>query len=199
MIIFFLDIKAQDTINKMLSFSFSWTPVYYAPNNGKFRLDAIIPLTFETNVSYNLKNISIVSGLGFQEWHQIYLSLISPGIEPVKAEFEPDKTERMQRLTLRVPIQINYIMTKSNSGVIPYLRMEFANEFAFYKSRYYSDDIYINSESFKDYSISANAGYGILIKLSESLKLVTELSMGTYLLKGLFNSPHIKFKIGVMI
>ena len=188
-----ISIKAQDAVTKRFSFSFSLTPIYYGPNDGKFRLDGIVPLALETNVYSNLKNRTIIlSGIGIQEWHQMYNN-------GIYIENTPIKSEKMQRIVLRIPIQINYKLTRDNKKMIPYVKTEFVNELGFLKSRIYRDGIYENTQKSTDYSNSVNIGYGALSNISKSIKLLTEFSMGTYIISGPFNTFHMKLKIGILI
>lgn len=187
-------VNAQDTITKRNFFySFSWTPTYYGPNDGKYRLDVIIPLVFEANVYSNLKNRTIIlSGLGIQQLRQMY-------VDGVYIENAPIKSEKMQRIILRIPIQVNYKLTKDYKKIMPYVKTEFVNEFGFLKSRIYSDGIYINTNNSTFYSNSVNIGYGALSNISKPIRLLTEISMGTYILSGPFDAFHIKLKIGILI
>ena len=82
---------------------------------------------------------------------------------------------------------------------MPYVKAEFVNELGFLKSRIYSDGIYMKTNNSAFYSNSMNIGYGALSNISKSIKLLTEISMGTYLLSGPFDALHIKLKIGILI
>jgi hypothetical protein len=187
-------LAAQDPKIDRVYYSLSWTPIYYGPNDGEFRLDAILPVNFEANVFYNLNNsISISSGIGFQDTR---ISNLSWGTSSI---YDPTKSEKWESTTLRVPIQLNYKLSKNDKLITPYLKAEFVNEFEFLKARQYQDDILVNSNSVQVYANGINFGIGTFLNISKSIILLTEGSLGTHLYNYSFDGYQIKLKIGLMI
>jgi hypothetical protein len=184
---------AQEAKSHKVSYSFSWTPVYYGPNDRKFRLDDVLSTNFEANVYYKLKNrISISSGIGLQNWQKTYLSW------SYSSMYDPSKSERHRNTTVRIPLQLNYYLTDAGKGITPYLKTEFINEFQFIKARYYQDDILVDFNTMRVYSNSINFGIGALISTNKSIMLLTEGSLGTYLYHYPFDGYQIRLKIGIM-
>jgi len=186
--------SSQDSKIDRFSYSISWIPIYYGPNDGEFRLDAIVPLTLEAIVHYKIVNrFRIASGIGFQNWHKSYSSWRYLSI------YDPSKSERWSHNVLRLPIQINYFLTKDDKNLIPYIKSELVNEFGFEWLKSYQDDQLTFSESYKIYSTTLDFGFGTLIKISNSLRLITEGSIGTHLYNYPFDGYQIKLKVGIMI
>lgn len=187
-------LAAQDPKIDRISYSLSWTPIYYGPNDGEFRLDAILPVNFEANVFYNPNNrISISSGIGFQEVHKSNLSWGYLSI------YDPTKSEKWGSKVLRVPIQINYFVTKDNRNLSPYVKAEFVNEFITNWLKQYQDVLLTNSDSYNIYSNTIDIGIGAMIRISNSINLITEGSIGTHLSNSPFDGYQIRLKIGIMI
>ena len=185
-------INAQDSKTDRLSYSFSWTPIYYGPNSQGFNFNDILPLGFEANINYRILNrISVSSGIGYQGWHRSYIGWFDP--------FDSTKSNKMQSNTIRIPVQINYYILRNNSKITPYLKAEIVNEFGFNKSSFFEDDILASSDSFRNYSVSANIGLGNYFNISKSIAILTECSFGTYLYADPFNSYQIKLKLGILI
>jgi hypothetical protein len=193
-VILTLNVTAQDSKIDRISYSLSWTPIYYGPNYRAFRLKDVSPAVFEVNINYQiLKRVSISSGIGYFGWHK---SSVGWGWWPT---YDPTKSVNSQSNTIRIPIQINYQLTKGNLKINPYLKAEIVNEFGFHRSRFYQDDILIDSDSFKTYMTSINIGFGNLFNISKSIMFLTEASLGTYLYDDPFNSFQIKLKLGILI
>lgn len=193
LIILTINLSAQDSKIDRFSYSLSWTPIYYGPNDGEFRLDAILPLAFETNINYKIVNrISVSSGIGYQSWNRSHVGWWESIIDPTKST-------NSQSNTLRIPFQISYQLTKDKLKINPYLKTEIINEFGFNRTRFYKDDILNDSDSFKTYSTTFHLGIGNLFNISKSIMLLSECSLGTYVYRDPFNSYQIKLKLGILI
>jgi len=189
-----INLNAQDSKIDRFSYSLSWTPIYYGPNDGEFRLDAIIPITLEATIHYKIVNrFAIASGIGFQNWHNSYLSW---GYLSV---IDPSKSERWCTNVLRLPIQITYFLTKDDKYLIPYFKSELVNEFGHDWIKRYQDNNVVFSDSYKTYSNTLDFGFGTLMRITNSLRLITEGSIGTHLHNYPFDGYQIKLKVGIMI
>lgn len=189
-----ININAQDAKINRISYSLSWTPIYYGPNDGEFRLDAILPVNFEGNIYYNFLNrIYISSGIGLQDWRKSYISW------GILSAYDPTKSEKWKNTNLRVPIQLSYALTKNENLIRPYLKAEFVNEFDFLKHSQFQDEILVGSNTTKFYANGINFGLGTFLKISNSILLLTEASLGTHLYNDSFDGYQFKLKIGVMI
>ena len=187
-------VYSQDSKINRLSYSLSWTPIYYGPNDGEFRFDAIIPLTLEAKVHYILINrLSFSSGLGFQKWHESNLGWSYWSI------YDPTKSEKWGYYGLRIPLQIDYYLSKENQIIRTYFKSEFVNEFGTNWTKRFQDDMMTFSDSFKTYTNSLNIGFGALVKISSSINILTEGSIGTHLYKSYFDGYQIKLKLGILI
>jgi hypothetical protein len=187
-------IYSQDSKIDRLSYSVSWLPIYYGPNDGEFRLDAIIPATFEAIIHYRIAaRFAISSGIGFQEWHKSYLSW---GYLSV---FDPAKSESWTGSVIRIPVQLSYFLTKGNKNLSPYIKTEFVNEFGKNWIKRYQDVQLANTDSYTTYYNTIDLGFGILIKISNKFNLITEGAIGTYLNSDPFKGYQIKLKIGIML
>jgi hypothetical protein len=185
---------SQDSKIDRFSYSISWTPIYYGPNDGEFRFDAIIPLTFEARIHYSLvKRLSLSSGLGFQEWHE---SNLGWGYWSI---YDPTKSEKWGYYDLRIPLQMDFFLSKENKIIKTYIKSEFVNEFGTNWTKRFQDDIMTYSDSFKTYNNSLYFGLGAFIKISSSINILTEGSIGTHLYKYPFDGYQIKLKLGIMI
>lgn len=189
-----LNLNAQDSRIDRFSYSLSWTPIYYGPNDGEFRLDAILPVTLEATVHYKIVNrFAIASGIGFQNWNKSYLSW---GYLSV---YDPSKSERWCNNVLRLPVQINYFLTNDDKNLTPYIKSELVNEFGFDRIKRYQDDQLTYSDSYNIYSNTLDIGFGTLMRITNSLRLITEVSIGTHLHNYPFDGYQIKLKVGIMI
>jgi hypothetical protein len=187
-------IYSQDSKKDRLSYSVSWVPIYYGPNDGEFRLDAIIPVTFEAIIHYRIApRFAISSGIGFQEWHKSHLSW---GYLSV---FDPVKSESWTGSVIRIPVQLSYFLTKEDKNIIPYIKTEFVNEFGKNWIKRYQDGQLANSDSYTTYYNTIDLGFGTLIKISNKFSLITEGAIGTYLNTDPFKGYQIKLKIGIML
>lgn len=184
---------AQDNNPSKLSYSISWTPIYYGPNVGEFRLDAIVPLTFESQLHYRiLKQVELSTGCGFQHWQKSSIGW------SFLVQFDPTKSKVRTANTVRIPIQISYILKHKNQITNSYLKAEYINEFYKGVTRLYSDNILVETVGpYKNYNSSLLVGYGIKSNLSKSIYLITELAVGTYILEDPLNGYQIKLKIGL--
>jgi hypothetical protein len=177
-----------------LAYSLSWTPIYYGPNDGEFRFDAIIPVTFETKIHYMLiRRLSLSSGVGFQEWHESNLGWSYWSI------YDPTKSEKWGCHDFRIPFQLDYFLSLENKIIKPYLKSEFVNEFGTSWTKRFQDDIMTSSDSYRTYTNSINIGFGALFRLSNSINILTEGSIGTNLNKSPFDGYQIKLKLGILI
>jgi hypothetical protein len=187
-------IYSHDSKIDRFSFSFSWTPIYYGPNDGEFRFDAIIPVTLEAKIHYMLINrFSFSSGFGFQEWQES-----NPGWS-YWSIYDPTKSEKWGYYDLRIPLQIDYFLSEENQIIETYIKSEFVNEFGTNWTKRFQDDIMSYSHSFKTYTNSLNIGFGALIKIGGPINILTEGSIGTHLSKSPFDGYQIKLKFGIMI
>ena len=187
-------IYSQDSKNDRLSYSFSWAPIYYGPNDGGFRLVAIIPVTFEAIIHYRIASrFAISSGIGFQVWHKSYSSW---GYLSV---IDPTKSESWASSVIRIPIQVSYFISKENKNLNPYIITEFVNELGKTWIRRYQDVQLANSDTYTDYYNTIDLGFGTLIKIRNKLNLITEGSVGTYLNTAPFEGYQIKLKVGIML
>lgn len=184
---------AQDSIQNRFSYSIAWTPVYYGPNDGRFRIDAVIPVNFDAKVHYRIiKNFSISSGLGFQ-WRSttysnwLYLSYHDPAL-----------SEKWNDKTVRIPLQIAYFLKSAKGKIKPYLKSEFDYELNYYLINQYRGDELVNSNSFHYNSSVMDLGFGTLIRINNSLKILTEGSIGTRIINDPFYGYQVKIKLGIM-
>jgi hypothetical protein len=184
---------SQDNSPSRLSYSIAWTPIYYGPNDGEFRLDAIIPLSFESQIHYRiLKQVEISTGIGFQHRQQSYTGWMFLSV------YDPTKSEEWITNTTRIPIQVSYFLKNKKEITRSYLKTEYVNEFYKRETRMYSDNILADTFGpYKDYNASLFVGYGIKSKLFNSIYLISELAVGTYIVEDPFNGYQIKLKVGL--
>jgi hypothetical protein len=184
---------SQDNSPSRLSYSIAWTPIYYGPNDGEFRLDAIIPLSFESQIHYRiLKQVEISTGIGFQHRQQSYTGWMFLSV------YDPTKSEEWITNTTRIPIQVSYFLNTNKEKTRSYLKTEYVNEFYKRETRMYSDNILADTFGpYKDYNASLFVGYGIKSKLFNSIYLISELAVGTYIVEDPFNGYQIKLKVGL--
>jgi hypothetical protein len=195
LIILTLNISAQDSRIDRFSYSLSWAPIYYGPNDGAFRFKDVFPIVFEANINYQiLKRVTISSGVGYFGYHKSI-----KGWGWASTSYDPTKSTDSHLNTIRIPFQINYHLLKDNLKTNPYLKIEIVNEFAFNKTSFSQNDIVVKSDSFRTYSTSSNVGFGSFFNISKSFAILTECSLGTYLYKDPFNSYQIKLKLGILI
>lgn len=145
---------AQDKSPSKLSYSIAWTPIYYGPNDG-FKLDDIIPLTFESQIHYRIiRKVEISTGIGFQHWEQTYSGWMFLSV------YDPTKSEKWITNTARIPIQVSYLLKSKNDIPRSYLKAEYVNEFYKTETRMYSDNILFDTFGpSKDYNASLFVGY----------------------------------------
>jgi len=195
MILSFLtfNLFAQNSIKDRLSYSISWTPMYYGIHDYGFSSDLIKPVSFEAKIHYRIAGrFSISTGIGYQTSHHTSLDWeFLPG-------YDPSQSIKACTNVIKLPIQINYFLTKEDKNFIPYIKSEFVNEFATNWNKFYQDDKLNDSMSTNYYSNTIDLGLGALIKINNTLNLFTEVSYGKYLVNHSNNDYLIKAKIGIM-
>jgi hypothetical protein len=90
-------------------------------------------------------------------------------------------------------------LTKDDKDLIPYLKTEFVNEFGSGWVKGFQGDQRTYTHSSKIYSNTLDFGFGTLFRISNSLKFITEGSVGTHLKNFPFDGYQIKLKVGIMI
>lgn len=192
--ILIFNLNAQDSIQNRFSYSFAWTPVYFGPNDGGFRIDAVIPINFDAKVHYRLiKNVSISSGIGFQGRFKTYSNWL------LLSTFDPSKSEKWNNKTFRFPFQIDYLLKPENDKIKPYLKSEFVYEYNFSTINQYQSNELINTYSYHFNSCTMDFGFGTLIKINNTFDIITEGSIGTHIINDPFDAYQIKIKLGIMI
>jgi hypothetical protein len=193
-IILTFNLNAQDSIQNRFSYSIAWTPIYYGPNDGRFRIDAVIPINFDVKVHYRLiKNISISSGIGFQGRSKTYSNWL------YLSYFDPSLSEKWNNKTLKLPLQVNCFLKSENDKIKPFLKSEFVYESNYTSVSQYQGDELINSYSYHFNSSTMDFGFGTLIRINNSFKILTEGSIGTRIINDPFDGYQIRLKLGIMI
>lgn len=190
---FTFNLFAQDSITDRFSYSIAWTPLYYGINDVEFSRDLIKPVNFEAKIHYRfVSKFEISTGIGFQNSHHTSLGW---SFLPV---YDPSQSIRACTNVVKLPIQINYFLTKNDKNLIPYIKSEFVNEFAKNWNKLYQDDQLSDSMSRNYYSITIDLGFGALIKINNTLNLFTEGSLGKFLTNNSNSDYQIKIKLGIM-
>ena len=186
---------AQNGEIDKLSFSISWTPEYWGPNDGEFRLDAVLPLNFESLIHYKpFRRLSFSTGLGFQRFVMDGLSW------PENSVIDVNRSYKWVVNEFRVPVQVNFHFSENITNVDSYLKAEYTNEFTFSKSTYYEYDIISKTRSSSWYSSSIGLGVGSIFRANKSIGILIEGSLGTILDKDiLFQMYIITLKLGIVL
>ena len=189
-----LNVFAQKEEVDRLSFSVSWTPEYWGPNDGELRLDAISPLNFESLVHYKpFRRLSFSTGLGFQR------NVMSGLSWPTNSVIDVDKSYKWVIIEFRVPVQAYFHFSENITNIDTYLKAEFTNEFTFSKLTYYESDIISSKRSNSWYSSSIGLGVGSILRANKSIGILIEGSLGTVLDKDvLFQLYIFKLKLGIV-
>ena len=190
-----VNIFAQNNDVDKLSFSISWTPEYWGPNDGKFRLDAVLPLNFESLIHYKpFGRLSFSTGLGFQRFVMSGLSW------PTNSVIDVNRSYKWVFNEFRVPVQANFHFSENITNVDSYLKAEYTNEFTFSKSTYYESDIISSQRSNSWYSSSIGLGFGSIFRANKSIGILIEGSLGTVLDRDvLFQMYIFKLKFGIVL
>ena len=193
-IILIYNLNAQDSIQNRFSYSLAWTPIYFGPNDGRFRIDAVIPFNFDAKVHYRLiKKISISSGIGFQGRFKTYSNWL------YLSTFDPSKSEKWNNKTVRLPFQIDYLLKTESDKIKPYLKSEFVYESNYSSVNQYQSNELVNTYSYHFNSYTMDFGFGTLIKINNTFDILTEGSIGTHIINDPFDAYQIKIKLGIMI
>ena len=189
-----LKISAQDKREDRFSYSFAWAPTYYGPINPGFQLDNYIPFTFEANIYFNIiKRLTISTGIGYQGWFKTYNYMFNP------TKYDPNESDKFRSNELRIPLQLNFYITKDSVKFKTYIKAEIINEFDFNKYILSLNKSILESIHQNDYSRSINIGLGKLCNITRKIILLSEISLGTYADSDFFKSYLIKIKLGIMI
>ena len=189
-----INLLAQEKEIDRFSFTIAWTPAYYGPNNGDFRIDAILPFSFESLIYFKpWKKFSFSSGFGYwrHDWTMNswwWLSTIDAG-----------KSQRDIYNTIQIPLQIHYYLFKSTKNADVYFKTAFINEFMFSKTIYYEYDIIDHTDSDRFYTPSIALGIGSMFRKNKAVGILIEGSMGTYLDLDLFEMYILRIKFGVVL
>ena len=190
-----INTNAQEHERNKVSFSIAWAPEYSGPNDGKFRLDALFPITFESLVHYKpFKKLSFSSGIGYNrhvwEWQ----------FWPELSIIDLNKSYRWIINEIRIPVQIYYHFSEGKGKTDTYIKTEFRNEFTFSEMIYYDYDEIVNSRSNTWYSSSICMGIGSILRVNKSIGLLIEGSLGTVLDRDfLFGMYIISMKLGIVL
>jgi len=190
-----LNLSAQEKKDKIISYSISWTPEYWGPNDGKFRFDAMLPINFESLVHFKpFRSLSCASGLGYKRD-------INKGLSwPELSIIDTDKSYTWIINKFRVPVQVYYHFSKGMTRFDPYLKTEFINEFNFSNMTYYENDIVSSKQSYSYYDSYLGVGFGNIFRADKSIGIIVEGSLNTVLDKDvLFDMYILKIKLGVLI
>lgn len=189
------NVLAQNCEINRLSFSISWTPEYWGPNDGKLRLDAINPITFESLVNYRpFSKVSFSSGVGYER----HVSEMQSWIE--LSVIDLDKSYRWVINEIRIPVQAHYHFSEGVGKTDTYIKAEFRNKFSFSEMNYYDLGELVNSRSNSWYSSSIGLGVGSILRANKSIGILIEGSLGTILDKDiLFQMYIVKLKLGIVL
>lgn len=190
-----LPIFAQNNGADRLSFSISWTPEYWGPNDGEFRLDAVLPLNFESLIHYKpFRRLSFSTGLGFQR------NVLSGLSWPENSVIDVNRSYKWVFNEFRIPVQVNFHLSENKENVDTYLKAEYTNEFTFSKSIHYEYDIITSTRTNSWYSSSIGLGAGSILRANKSIGILIEGSLGTVLDSDvLFQIYIITLKLGVVL
>lgn len=188
-------LSAQEKKDKSFSYSISWTPEHWGPNDGKFRLDAVSPINFESLIHFKpLRSLSFASGFGYKKD-------INKGVSwPELSIIDTDKSYTWIVDNLRVPVQVYYHFSKGMKRFDPYLKTEFINEFNFSNIKYYENDIVSSKHSYSYYDSYLGVGIGNIFGADKSIGIIVEGSLNTVLDKDvIFEIYILKIKLGLLI
>ena len=190
-----LNLMGQPEKKNRFSFSISWTPVLYGGSNDEgFRFDAVIPISFESIIHFNISNsISVSSGIGYlrnvSNWGSwLYLSSV-----------DLTKSTRVADNTLRLPIQLSYKVLNSLQNIDPYIKAEFANEWSFNNITYYQSDIIEHTSEYTIYFQEISVGIGSYFRQNKPVGLLFEGSLGSYLDNDFLKMYLLRLKIGIIL
>jgi len=195
LILLSFNVLAQNKAADRLSFSISWAPEYWGPNDGEFRLDAVLPFSFESLIHYKtLKRLSFSTGLGYQR------SGMSGFSWPANSVIDVNKSFKWVFNDFRIPVQAYFHFSENNSNVNTYLKTEFTNVFTFHKSIYYENEIISSTKSNTWYSSTNGLGIGSILRANKSIGVLIEGSLGTILDKDiLFQMYIVTLKLGIVL
>ena len=162
----------QDTKSEILSYSFSFLPPYLISYNGEFSFRTI-PINLEANIHYKPgSRISYTTGLGYcikAENH--YVGWTTPD----------DYYFRSTVSNIRLPIQVNYHITKSPQKTDCYLKAVFTSGiFSEKVGKFHNYEQFNKRRSFS-YIPSIGIGIGSIFFKNKSVGLLLEGTVEKYL------------------
>lgn len=184
------DLFAQNPDAHRFSGSLLWTPVYYGPNDGKFRLDNVIPVAFEGGLEYRISNrFAVSAGAGYQESHLLY---------SYSSILDNSTYAKLRTRTFGIPVNFFFYLNKGERSLEPYIRTGLIKEFEYSNTKEFANDQLVRTHRYHDNSTVIDLGLGTQIKLSEWFGIICEGSIGTYI----SNPPEcyiLKVKVGFVI
>ncbi len=184
---------AQDEGVDRFSFSISWTPALYVASIDDFVMDDVLPLNFETLIHYKpYPKLSFSSGIGYQRYVSTGLSWI------YLSHIDTNKSYRWVDNNFRVPINAKYKIFESSANADSYVKAEFINEWMFFKTIQYENEIISSTQSNSWYSPLVGFGIGSMIRKNKPIGILIEGSLETYVREEFFGMHICKMKFGIV-
>jgi hypothetical protein len=168
------NIKGQDSENKM---RFPWSvSLSYSPKFEIRRPLNSFPRTFFKgfNISSDHKiynHFSVSLGLNYNQKTENFSSRLPEGANPGPMDVY------WYTSFIELPIQLNYHLRSSSNKLDPYIKTSFRN--IFYHTRFYmASPQYPYTESYDDYYIFSDLGFGTYLNLKSRLSLMFQTSFG---------------------
>lgn len=178
----------QDTKSDLLSYSLSYIPPSLTSQGGEFRF-APIYINFEANIHYKpFDRISFSSGLGFSKTENHMLMMWYPS---------PDNYLIIKESGIRIPIQVNYHITKSPDKTDWYLKAGYTNGVFSTTVRSFENDELTAKSKVRFYEPSAGIGLGGIFLKDKPIGIIVEGTISKHLYKyALHNETWYSLKFG---
>jgi len=163
----------QDTKSDVLSYSLSYIPPSLTSWQGEFRF-APIYINFEANIHYKpFDGISFSSGLGYFKKTETRFSM------PWNPS--PDYYSTLSESGIRIPIQVNYHITKSPDKSDWYLKAVYTNGIFFSTWRSFENDELTAKSKIRFYEPSAGIGLGSIFLKDKPVGIIVEGTISKHL------------------
>lgn len=184
----------QETKSDVLSYSLSYIPPHLISSNGEFDFVPIY-LNFEANIHYKpFDFISFTSGLGYyKDGEPIYINYSS-------STFDNSNYQELHVSGIRLPLQLNFHITKAPMKTDSYLKAVYTNGFTFHKTILYENDVATGNRHTNYYDPSVGIGIGGIFLKNKPVGIIVEGTIEKYLRFDDFTEyTFYSLKIGVII
>jgi hypothetical protein len=162
----------QDTKSDVLSYSLSYIPPSLTSRGGEFRFSPIY-FNFEANIHYKpFDRISFSSGLGFSKTETRI---------PMNWNPSTDNYMTIVESGIRIPIQVNYHITKSPKKSDWYFKAVYTNGIFSSTVRSFENDELTTKSKTRFYEPSAGIGLGSIFLKDKPIGIIVEGTISKHL------------------